>query len=523
LPEADQGHTYPDFPEAADGVAGQLGVDSKKALIFVNLATHVAIVADDSPPVVVGSSADPDVNTTAAVETPGRTGANVAGSAQGYGARMRAVGGIDALFDNATGNTIEGCTASVPYPPDPPPPPPAPAGLANPCGSREEKYAVLDRLSVANGEATAEVTAGERDTRTQANETATSPDREEVWPYEPLGCSDTGGTPTTSSRRDSSSEVAVDCDARVPRAVGAAAMGPSGANTVSVERSSVRASAIREPDAGMHVRVEASADGVVVAAADGVELLRIGSVVHTVDAVAHGRPGSAHSTTQTAIRRAYIRGAEQCDPCDPANLEKEVNSKLAGILRISFPQPDPELAAGSPGGFQALVRRKASEHSEDKALNEQPEDRLEVPGMVMTLFADNYVPWRTMVELAGVEAEARYGIYVIDGTSDPNTELNSGNVLTGEGQPAMTLLGGLLPTEPLLGSGGGVNLSQAPVGRSRSPLDQLLRILRNPLRLLFGGDPAAMGVVWTLLLLPIYLSARRWLLLRRATLFEDVA
>jgi hypothetical protein len=143
-------------------------------------------------------------------------------------------------------------------------------------------------------------------------------------------------------------------------------------------------------------------------------------------------------------------------------------------------------------------------------LNEQPADRVEVPGMIVTAFQDNYVPSRTIGYFGGVEAESYYGIYL----------LGEGGAGSGAGAAA---------------GAGGPAAGSAPTGLQN--LDQRLPTLHSPIiatiepgilpRIKHGLQVLANGVerffrlfgVWLLLLVPIYLSARRWAFLSRGLFY----
>src|SRR5205085_878140 len=105
--------------------------------------------------------------------------------------------------------------------------------------------------------------------------------------------------------------------------------------------------------------------------------------------------------------------------CNTDVVAAAINAAFPGRMRLDFPQPDAALAKGSPGGYEALVQRRADQQVQEVQLNEQPADRVEVPGMVVTAYQDNYVPSRTIAYLGGVEAEAYYGIYLLGDNGGP--------------------------------------------------------------------------------------------------------
>lgn len=534
LPAADAGRFYPSFPEVQDARNGPIAVDPLTNHVFFPYSDHVAIVTDDNPPIVAASEGNPDANTLDVPEQSGKTAASYSGAAQGYGARIREVGGLENLLVNETTQGGVGA-CEVPNPAEPPPPP-APGGAPDACRTRELRMAYVDHADVSSdGGATAAAIGGERDPRSRQAETDLMPDRQEAWPYKEVHCIDTSGRPTEDENgtafhgaemqgdvRSSANTARVTCDFAKANVLASVEAGPLSSQGVTVNRSISRAKAIRDA-AGMHVTVESVAEGVSVVGQDGKEVLHIGSVSRTADAVAHGRPGTAKTEHPApVIRNVVVNGTTVCpSDCDPRKVQDSINTLLPGILRVSFPEPDDDDAKGSPGGYQSAVRRKPSEHIEDRVLNEQPDDRIEVPAMVLGLYADNARPWRTIVELAAVEVEARYGIYLLDNSDD----ISAGS-LEDAGGDSTTFADTLLVHDdivPPVSIDAPLDTASHQSGRLGSFVRQLVRILKNPLRLLLNGDPGAMALVWTMLLLPVYLSARRWLLLRRAALFEELA
>jgi hypothetical protein len=501
LPVMNQGSTFSKAPEDTEPNTGTIAVDPLTGRLFFAYSDHVAIMQDPLPPVLPGAAPDPDLNTNDLAENPLLTGANFSGSAQGYGARMRFVGGVDDLQYNLV--TVDPRGISV-------------QGQFSVSGTREVRTAWLDYLTTANDIATAQAVGASRDVHTAQDEHDVSPTHDDVaWPYQIVRCADTSGQPQANS----SGGVQVSCDGAKPVASAAVIAAPAATTAgVSIARSSAHATSAREAGTGMHVHVESVAEGITVVGGDGSDLLRIGEARSVADAWAHGRPGTAHTQYSRQLKRVFIAGREQCSTsCDPDAVRDAINANSNGLIRVTFPEPDTAAAAGTPKGYEAQVRRDLFEHIEDVKLNEQPEDRLEVPAMVITVFADGQKPSRLIVELAGTEAEARYGIFPLaSGSIEPLPEVGFAGGGSG-------LLGGLLGPVPGGRDGGSASPGPQIVTPNLGRLQQVLRILRNPLRLFTSGDPGPLLVVWGMLLLPVYLSARRWLLLRRAALFEESA
>ena len=199
-------------------------------------------------------------------------------------------------------------------------------------------------------------------------------------------------------------------------------------------------------------------------------------------------------------------------PCDLQKVATAINSAFPGRLRVDFPQADATLAKGSPGGYEAVVQRTTGQQVQEVSLNEQDADRVEVPGMVVTVFEDNTVPSRTIAYLGGVEAEAYYGIYLLGADSGGVGAPGSATGAPGQqaGTPASSALKPLPASLPTLQS---PTLATAPTGVF-GRVGHGLQILANGIGRFFR----VFGV-WLLLLIPVYLSARRWALLSRSLFY----
>lgn len=478
-----------------------LAVDSHTDRVFLSRGdigpqvvggSRITIVKDDAPPFDIGEE-DPDTNTHDIPEQPGVTGATFAGAAQGFGAVIR---GQDPL--NVKKNLVD-FDHRVTLP------------------TRELRTAWIEDVGVDQTAAKAAAVAADRDTDLRQTESQRPMGDQSPWPA-PVKCIDSAGRPVEEGF---STATRVSCNFMGSFAEAVAVSGAVSAEGVSVARSSVVARVRRTSAEGTNVHVEATAEGIRIAGGDGLELLRIGSVSAVSDAWAHGRPGTARTTYSGAVLRdVVVHGTPVCgERCDKDAVARVVNEQLGGLVRLGFPKPDRRAAAGTPKGYQAEVRRDRNEHVEDVDLNGQPDERVEVPAMEIVVSYDGTRRWRTLVRLAGTEAEARYGIYPL-GVEPPGGD-DGGLVEAIEGPfggADSGLIGGLLDATPVIEAAPDVELVAADQGGSA--LAQLLRVLRNPLRLFWNGDPLASAVLWALLLLPIYLSARRALLLRRAERLE---
>ena len=492
-----QGLSFPAYSgtSASPIAEGPMVVDPVTNRLFVKYdgAEVFRVVKDHLPPYVAPPARDPDANTVDIEEELGKTTAAFSASTQGFGSRVRQIGGVASLFINYVGVDtrqygVEG-------------------------GTREFRAAYLDTLALANSEASAAAISFDRDRQnTQGDLEKTKPNDESPaaaeWPVNGAACFDFGGQPKDAVTVDDS---VVSCDADGHDVDATSTSRPMSSALFTVDAGGLTSSSRLDKTKGVVATVSSSARGISIL--NGV--LQIGNVESHAEAWAKGRPGTAGSTFSRSVKDVRLNGELLCtEQCDFNTLAGRINGALAGRVQVSFPSPDPTLR-GSDGGYQAVVRRSQDEHVQEIVLNEQPANRVEVPGMVVSIFEDASRPSRTVLEFAAVEVEARYGISVVGGEggfTDLGSDATSGP-LFGLGDVETPYLDGptRLPTG-IPGSGGGIRPRTAPNGGDG--------VLADTGRLIWNGlkGTGKLLPIWAVLLTPIYLSARRWLLLQRASL-----
>lgn len=505
------GNPFQGGTKASVAQQAPLAVDPTTGRVFASYSQEprIAVLQDTTPYYDPPPPPNVDLNTVDMAEKTGVTAAQYTAAAQGYGAIYRQVGGTRNVQFNV-----------VPFDPD---------SLGSPVrgGTRELDTAYLSRLALDVGSAGAAAVSAERDGNTKADQsTVTAP-----WPYQPAACSDFGGQPKKTVTPGAQAE----CD--VSKATVAASANGGGSTVtlpgggapvdIGVAASSVDASAQVDPVRGLVTTVTATARGISVLGG----LLRIGQVAQTVQAWAHGRPGTAGSKVTRTLEDVTVAGQRLCgSTCDVTRVATTINGMANGQLRVDFPSPDAFLAKGSPGGYQAVVQRSLSQQTQEVVYNEQPADRQEVPAMVISVYEDNTTPARTIAYLAGASSEAYYGIYLLGAPAGSGT----GGDVPGSGPRAAGTGGGTgqagTDTDPgpdvsLPGTGTGLGgptdsgPTVAPPTAS-SGSGGLLTTLGHGLQLAVNGLVRALRLlgVWATLLVPVYLSARRRLLLRRGAL-----
>jgi hypothetical protein len=486
------GLSYPVLATRANGIAsgGEVVIDPPTHRVFLRYsddASLVRVVVDDEPTYLPPADPDPDASTTNIEEVPGKTNATFSGSVQGYGVRYRSLGGAQNLVFN------------VIHPLNP--------GDAD---FRELRGAYVNDVLLANEEASASVIASDADDTTKSEFGGATP-----WPYSPAQCSDFGNSPQKKSAEGSE----VDCAAKDHVVRMSSTIDETGASGFSVQRAATTAEIKRDPLKGMVSTITSSASGIAIGVGTA-SPIHIGQVLVRTTAYAKGRPGTARSTFERTVSEVTVGDNTVCpNVCDKKQLAALLNTASAGRIRIELPEPDKvSYPNGSRGGYQSIVRRDQAEQLEAMYLENQAPDRLEVPGMVVTLIGDSDRTSRLVMQLAGTEAEARYGISGSGGDT-------GGGGLSDSSEP----LALFDPTAPALdGTGGAFGdvgtspsgaLSGAPgIGSSLpggSVAAQVGKLIVNGLR-----RAGALFPVWAVLLAPIYLSARRWLLLERQKLVQ---
>lgn len=496
--------SYPDistgeriFADSTDGNIWALAAERN----FTAKSWHV--YHDTAPLLDLNVAANPDSNTSDIAESPQATGATFSASGQAYGMVARQVGGAESAAQDT--ENVFGVN-----------------GNSNP----ELRAAYLNTISLSADQASASSIAADRDAQTigggQQSLCAASPQQAQSttcpWPYKPGACS-SFGTLTTGGDSTPTGTAASSCSLLQRSVSTSSSLTAADLGQVTAASTSSTATILEDATAGVRTQVTAEAHDVV--ALGGA--LRIAQIVTTAQAHAHGRPGTAGTTFSRDVEGVSLNGTSLCTgTCDLDVVASEINAAYSGRVEISFPTPDAGLAKGSPGGYLALVRISDGDHLDGVLNSSQPADRVEVPGMVITLPIDASRPSRTVISLAGVEAEARYGIYPL---SQFLADQSAG--VAPSGSPAtFPATGSLLP----IGSG-------APFAAIASQVTPLAPVASQPAATLSSilgwhgwqwalahpGEFLRMLAVWLVFLLPVYLSARRWSLLRRHALGVDLS
>lgn len=226
--------------------------------------------------------------------------------------------------------------------------------------------------------------------------------------------------------------------------------------------------------------------------------ITIGFIENRAEAFAKGRMGTAG----TGVYRPQIGmvkgpGFTMCEiRCDLNAVIPQLNNALSGRAEFRALTPDARLKVGSPGGYEAGIIKSEKQSSSDNAL--VGDKSREVPALEIILYNDNprLGRARQVIQLAGVRADAHYGIQVFD----------EGTLCGAECEPPIIDL----PPEPQIVEtvvtvpGPGQTRTVTRPGRIRYAIP-------GGYRMLVANPRAAGGMltVWLLLAAPFVIAGRR--------------
>ncbi len=439
-------------------------------------------------------------------EAPGQTERAYAGEAAGYGTRLLVVGG--AMKAEAV-----------------------PTGYYGPCGpvNREIEAGSVNRSTLSNtgAAARADVLFADRSTQADARDLSRCWPRYDTmnipqwppapeplranspgWNAEAAECSgnaaDGGGYPG-NAHAESAVRCGLDNEKIEARAVYPATS--LGAVAVGWSQSSVAMQ--REDARGIVVRTESVAESVTI---DGVGT--IGRVHAVAETYARGRRPSEGAPPRSTWRvqlcgvRTATFSQEGCRP--PEEAVAALNEAGRGRVVFSAPRPDPDLFAGTPGGYLVGIQKDRGEVA--ISLVEHGDSSVVLPGLEMQVRnnATTKDVHRYVVQLAGVRSVSVYGISVIPhGTpvDIPTPE----EVAAPSPTPVQDLQA--LAEAPF----GLVVPAAAPELRdeAKPPLQRVLEVLREAVAAgwqLFRrtlGDALSMAGIWSTFAVAAYLGVRR--------------
>lgn len=193
-----------------------------------------------------------------------------------------------------------------------------------------------------------------------------------------------------------------------------AAIAPAPNSPVKVASSDTVTTLRRDPERGVVVRVEAFARGIEI---DGVG--SIAEVRTVAESWAGGVAGSAGTTFTRLICGVQFVNFQRAECAEAGPVVTAINGLLGRNGKARLQQPDPILAAGSPGGYLAGIQRDRQQRFEDETLSRDTSHA--VPGLELIFtHGDNKEQGagRQIFQFAAVEATTAFGISCLLGESE---------------------------------------------------------------------------------------------------------
>ena len=485
------------FREFAGQVIGSIHVDPATRRVFIpspfvknpqGQSTEYLILKDSIRVSKDPPAGSPDALTVDAEERTDVTDVNYTGGARAFALRALTTGGAQRMAWNlALGqfspedrgfDTAAATVATVPL------------DQAN----RDLYAARVRNVTIGNASSEAAASFGDADAGTLRDAQSTNL----AWPFPPAECRDDEGKPAEQS----GTGAAVSCDLAATSVTGSSALTGSSADEgalLSTRGLIAFGNVARNDRDGLVARAIAIVQDVAIGGR-----VRIGEIRAEAMARAKGRPGTAAGTFERFIENVRIdtdgNGTVDfsCEQCRPQAVAAAIEQALPGQVKVEFPQPDPVWFGGSRGGYQAVVQKETFRGYAEKTLND--DDSPEVTGMQLTFFADARAGRsRQVVQLAGVQTESHYGIYLL-GSDAPEP--------TPEPEPTLAPVPTIAPT---------IDVPEAPkppqpvVAGTKTVTESFVRRIAagSHVALANPKDALLLGTLWLFLGLPAYLIWRR--------------
>jgi hypothetical protein len=367
---------------------------------------HWKVITDPVPISAIPDAALID-RTEDVDEVDGKTDRSFAGEASGYGSRLLIVGG---LYKGDQSQHTGAC------------------GQAN----REVLFGTVQRtnLSSVGAAARADVLDADSGTRADAIDLGRcwpqyDPSNFPLWPPPPgplredspgwdvdeaecSGSSDDSG----SDPRNEHASATASCKFPSEKVVADSTYTATSFGAVAIGRSHNDTKLWRDPKRGIFSRSQSVVESVQLNGVGSIGLLR-----STAETYAKGRkpkpgdPARAVWTVDVCGVRTASYEQEGCG--DPAEAIRQLNDAGRGRVVFTRPSPDPDLLAGTAGGYLAAIQRDRGEAS--IALVEHGDQNLAIPGLEVQIRNSATTPGihRYVVHLAAVRTVSVYGVSVI--------------------------------------------------------------------------------------------------------------
>lgn len=434
------------------------------------------------PEVALPPPVNLDASTTDAAEIPGRTSSSYSGDVGAYGARIGQVGGANGVIRSVIASTLAGDYSAAVN---------RLAGEGNVNlnlhdSDRALYLARIPKAFLSPGEASASAVSADADSTTVTDYASAS---QQPWPFPLASCADFGAGATPATQTNASTTCALGAARVDAQSSFDATESLSAAITIGSTKSST--SLVRDGTHGLVAIADAEVHHVSIG---GVAFL--GDVVSHSETRAHGRPGTADSSYTRAFRYVTMPGFSCTTQCDPGEVVNRLRVALGGRFQIDLPNVE---TMRTPRGAHGSALREPYEHQQDVVVNDQPDNELQVPALRIAFVNDSATRSRFLVDLAATDASTTYSIFNLPAIDTVGDALSYGSVAGAivNGAPPMPFaFAG--PTPPSAPRGGGA-------------LRRLARTVGHGLQLLLTGRAATplSIALWTVLLTPVYLVARR--------------
>ncbi|MCA1843040.1 MAG: hypothetical protein LC792_07575 [Actinobacteria bacterium] len=190
-----------------------------------------------------------------------------------------------------------------------------------------------------------------------------------------------------------------------------------------------------------------------------------------------GRPASpgAVGAYRSEVGRMTIGGHTECQPCDPAQVARAINDLPEANVQAVVPRLDTDVLHGTPGGYEAIVRRDRWEQLNDEVMNELSAYDQEVPALRLVVQEDAYQHSALFVDLAAPQAEAHRGVQSCSWCALASGSVSSSSSGGGSGSGGLASANSGLKLPGLGGAGsqalgaGGANGDGAGSGPAQTP------------------------------------------------------
>jgi hypothetical protein len=324
------------------------------------------------------------------------------------------------------------------------------------------------------------------------------------WDYAAADCTTEGGKDHAGpNTKPLAGPTSVDCgrDDQISSAA-ESRLKPADGLDVSVARATTSTKIRLDKAKGLVTTATARLEGIHI---DGIS---IASLTSTATSFAHGRNGTAGTVfDKPQIAGVSGPGVPSCDACDFDAVVNALNTALAGRAEFRRVFPEPDLAKGSPGGYQAGILKSQKQQASDSSLS--ADRSVEVPALELVVYNDNPAEGRArqVYQLAGVRADSHYGIELL-GAGD--CACNGAPVGT-TFRPADGLVGASAAPLPGGGKALSVRLPSAGEGVVHRFIRQTAAGADYSVRLIFSNprDALVTATVWFLLWGPLIAYRRR--------------